>query len=158
MRFTDIPKKITGISCPIFGISWTPPKDEREIAKNILNFLEPRRVLFNPYNCEYSDHCVLSVIQIRNFLTEKLDSISDKSELDKIVRTMRKACNIFLNRLTFKEDRHNPDYQRISNLDLCLAELRSDFRRGIARICKAYGYDLEEDLAEMVYRYGRPND
>ena len=39
---------MTGLSCPIFGISWNPSEDETAIAARIIRYLEDRRVLFNP--------------------------------------------------------------------------------------------------------------
>ena len=43
MRFSEILNRLTGISCPVFGISWNPVDTERSIARRIIIFLEPRR-------------------------------------------------------------------------------------------------------------------
>ena len=34
----NILNKLTGISCPVFGISWNPDEAERDIAKRIIVF------------------------------------------------------------------------------------------------------------------------
>jgi hypothetical protein len=46
LKGKQIAKRLTGISTPIGGISWTPPVDERDVAKKLLVFLEDRRALF----------------------------------------------------------------------------------------------------------------
>src|SRR5579859_663151 len=89
LLFKEIASKITGFSTPVFGISWEPPKEDRETAKSVVNFLEDRRVLYNPTELEVPHHCVSSVLEIRQFLTEKMDSLDQNSELTKNLRTMR---------------------------------------------------------------------
>lgn len=49
MIFREIRERLTGISCPIFGVSWNPSETERTKAIKIIRFLEDRRVLYNPY-------------------------------------------------------------------------------------------------------------
>jgi len=81
MRFKDIANRITGFSVPIFGISWNPPEPEIDIAKRVLVFLEDRRVLYNPYHLEVVDHCIQSVLEIRDFMTDQIGNLSTKSKL-----------------------------------------------------------------------------
>jgi hypothetical protein len=45
MKLVEITSRLTGISCPVFGVSWTPPEPERAIARRVIAFLENRRVL-----------------------------------------------------------------------------------------------------------------
>lgn len=49
MRFTELLNRLTGISCPVFGVSWNPVDTERSIARRIIIFLELRRVLYIPH-------------------------------------------------------------------------------------------------------------
>ncbi|MDE2346796.1 MAG: hypothetical protein KGL13_10065, partial [Gammaproteobacteria bacterium] len=65
MKFKDIAARLTGISSPIFGVSWKPPETERSVAKRVIAFLEDRRVLYSPSEMEVPDHCVESVLDIR---------------------------------------------------------------------------------------------
>ncbi|WP_407027396.1 DUF6650 family protein [Escherichia albertii] len=62
MKFEQIYKNITGLSCPIFGIQWNAPIIETDEAKKIVIFLEDKRVLFNPVDMEGASHCTSSVI------------------------------------------------------------------------------------------------
>jgi len=65
LRGKSIANRLTGISTPIGGISWTPPVDERDKAKRLLTFLEDRRALYHPYNMEIGDYVVESILEIR---------------------------------------------------------------------------------------------
>src|SRR5260370_41813298 len=96
LLFKEIALKITGFTTPIFGVSWEPPNNEREIAKSVVTFLEDRRVLYNPTELEVPHHCISSVIEIRRFLTEKMNDLDQNGELAKNLRTMRAACRKFL--------------------------------------------------------------
>ena len=44
MKFREITSRLTGISSPIFGVSWNPPPAEVTIARRAIAFLEDRRV------------------------------------------------------------------------------------------------------------------
>jgi hypothetical protein len=57
MNTKQILSHLTGLSCPIFGISWNPTEPEISITKRVITFLEDRRVLYNPYDME----CLLFV-------------------------------------------------------------------------------------------------
>ena len=72
MRFTELLNRLTGISCPVFGVSWNPVDTERSIARRIIIFLEPRRVLYSAYDYESVCPCITSVTDIKNYLTSEL--------------------------------------------------------------------------------------
>ena len=99
MKFKDIIKRLTGISTPIFGVSWNPENTERDIARQVISYLEDRRVLYNPTEMECPDHCVQSVLQIREFLTSKIGELPEDTEISKSLRAMRAACRKFLNEI-----------------------------------------------------------
>ena len=48
MRFSEIATRLTGISTPIFGVSWTPAQSDVDAVRRTLVFLEDRRVLYAP--------------------------------------------------------------------------------------------------------------
>lgn len=99
MKFEDIVKRLTGISTPFFGVSWNPPEAERDIARRIIAFMEDRRVLYAPSEMEVPQHCVDSVIHIREFLTDEIGKLETDKEIAKSLRAMRAACRKFLSRV-----------------------------------------------------------
>jgi transposase-like protein len=72
MRFSEIAGRLNGVSTPIFGVSWTPPVSDVAVAREVIIFMEDKRVLYSPSDVEVPDHCVQSVIDMRRFLTEIL--------------------------------------------------------------------------------------
>jgi len=154
MKFKEIAKRITGISTPVFGISWNPESTERDLAKEVIAFLEDRRVLFVPSEVEIPMHCVESILKIRKFLTEKIGKLDHESELSKSLRAMRAACRKFLDRTGAKNDLilfgaqsgHYASWEFIS----AVGELRGVFGIHIARIAVTYGIDVEKDLASII--------
>lgn len=96
MQSNEIINRLTGLSSPIFGISWNPPKSEVSIAKKVITQLEDRRVLYNPSVMEMPEHCVISVLDIHKILTEELGQLSKETKLSESIRAMRNACRKFL--------------------------------------------------------------
>lgn len=154
MRYTELANRLTGISCPIFGVSWNPKDTERSIARRIIIFLEPRRVLYSPYEYETVHPCIDSVIEIRNYLTSQLENVDEKSNLNSYLRAMRSSCNKFLNKCPDREDFR---YRACMNGNIdnwiftsAIGELRGVFGVMIGQIAKAYGLDIEDDLSQII--------
>lgn len=96
MKITEILARLTGISTPVFGVSWEPTELERAAARRVIAFLEDRRVLYHPEQMEVPSHCVNSVLDIRRFLTEELGNLSSDDALAQNLSAMRAACRKFL--------------------------------------------------------------
>lgn len=152
LLFSQIASKITGFTTPIFGISWEPPKNELVIAKSVVTFLEDRRVLYNPTELEVPLHCISSVVEIRHFLTEKMNALDQNSELAKNLRTMRSACRKFLDSAQ-RLDRGLPFSHRSYDAWVfysSLGEMRGVFGFCLSQIVLSYGLDIEDDLASIL--------
>ena len=154
LLFKDVAAKLTGISTPFGGLSWQSSETERKIAKRVINFLEDRRILYNPGELELPQHCISSVVEIRHFLTEKIAELGEDSELVKNLKTMRLACRKFLDSAQpFERDHKLPlthvDY---NVLVFCsaLGEMRGTFGMCLAQILLSYELDIEEDLATIL--------
>lgn len=155
MKASDILNRLTGISCPVFGISWNPPETQRSIARKTILFLEARRVLFQELNAEFACHCVTSIIEIKDFLTSILPDISEGSELEGYIRSMRNACNTFLSKCPIENKKNKCDYCKPYTLEnmffvYALGELRGVFGIMIGQISKAFGIDVEDNLAQII--------
>ena len=59
-----------------------PVDTERAIARRIIIFLEPRRVLYSAYEYETTHPCITSVTEIRNYLTSQLENVDENSKLN----------------------------------------------------------------------------
>lgn len=64
--------RLTGLSTPVFGVSWQPSTAERDVASELLLRLEDRRVLYSPSEAEIPHHCVRSIVEVRYILSDNL--------------------------------------------------------------------------------------
>ena len=103
MKFKNIIKRLNGISNPVFGVSWNPSTTDKDQAREIIAFLEDRRVLYNPSEMEMPDYCVQSVIEIRRFITQKVGTVQG-AELQESLMAMRASCRKFLDMIGINED------------------------------------------------------
>jgi hypothetical protein len=155
VRFREILSRLTGISTPVFGVSWTPPEAEVARARRVLTFLEDRRVLYVDSEMELPDHCVQSVLRIREFLTSELgsmDSIDD--EFAGVLRAMRAACHKFLRTTQSLPDivRYGASPGHWANwaFNGALGELRGAFGIHIARMAALHGLGVEDGLSAIL--------
>jgi hypothetical protein len=165
--------RLRGISIPIGGISWDPPELDVTAARRVLTFLEDRRVLYDPARAEFTEYCITSVLEIRRFLTETLAGQERGEELTTHLKAMRGAGRRFLSWF----GPNQPDPRSMSQiapplpddpsqydlrgserqgfydpiLNQALGELRAAFGFHIAQIAVKYGFDLEDDLAQLAY-------
>lgn len=156
MNFSEVMSRVTGFSVPVFGISWNPPAAEITVAKQLIIFLEDRRVLYNDYELEMPEHYAMSVMKIRDYLTDLLKSLPSGSELEEHIRPMRNACRNFMNTV---EDK--PKHRLIMTNGFtggpeswvfctALGKLRADLGTRIGAIAVMHGLDVEDDLARIL--------
>jgi hypothetical protein len=149
LKFKDLLSRFEGVSTPLAGLQWQTSKSELARAKSVINFLEDRRVLYNPTELEMPDHCISSIIEIRHYLTQEIDGLSDKSQLKLTLKTMRAACRKFLDSSPTPHDGHYPGYSTwvfYSNLGW----LRGVFGSSLKEIVLACELEVEEDLASII--------
>lgn len=152
MRFSEIMRRLTGISAFGFGAEWQPPDSEFQHMREVLHFLEDRRVLYNPTWAESPDHCVQSVLQIREFLTAQLPNFSDQDTVDSL-RAMRAACRKFISATEEPGLLHNAFHSgHWANWHFlaALGELRGVIGIHIAKLAAKYKIDIEDDLAVIL--------
>lgn len=163
MRPSEIAARMTGFSTPFFGLSWNPPTADREVARRVLAFLEDRRVLYSPYEVELADQCVMSVIDIRRFLTDVIGHGGVADELAIALRAMRGACRQFLSELQIAVDDGNALVDTLGHfprgyqnglqdfmLNQALGRLRGVFGMYVAQVAVAYDIDIEDGLASIL--------
>lgn len=96
-------------------------------------------------------HCTQSIIEIRTELTKFLQPLPEKSNLKEQLKLMRKACQDFNDTV---------GYPKFSQLDLpiqksilerALFKLREKFGSSVAEVAIAYGLDVDDGLAVILY-------
>lgn len=155
MKFKEIANRLTGISCSVFGVQWNPPELDVTKARRVLTFLEDRRVLYNPDSVEVPEHCVRSVIEIRQMLTSELGSLDSDSELSHSLRAMRSACRKFLDTAHENDGRIITDSRHHGHWTSwiffpALGEMRGVFGIYIAILALQYGLDIEGKLGSIL--------
>jgi hypothetical protein len=151
MKFADLARRLTGISTPVIGISWQPEPSETDAARRVLVFLEDRRVLYEPSELEVPEHCVESVLRIREYLTKELGDLDGDSPLGSNLRAIRAACRKFLRMVDGHRPRLYPPgaYQRWV-FDSALGELRGVVGVHVALIAERYGIEVDTDLSRIL--------
>lgn len=155
MKFQEIISRVTGLSAPIFGIQWNPPEADCVAAKRVLTFLEDRRVLYVPSEMETPNHCVESVLRIREMLIGELGNLPATTELSMSLRSMRAACRKFLATVE-ADDRRAVSFGAEQGhfaswiFNGAVGELRGVFGVHIARLAVSHGLDVERELASIL--------
>lgn len=149
VSFKTIALNITGISTPVFGVSWNPPQDKRKIAQRLIAFLEDRRALYQPYHLEHGPWVSESILEIRRELTDILKTCPQDEALVEPLRAMRASCRKYLDAVDPHARRVEYSYRGELLFASALGELRGVFGLHLARICVAFGIDVEAELASM---------
>ncbi|OPX92444.1 MAG: hypothetical protein A4E58_03321 [Syntrophorhabdus sp. PtaB.Bin006] len=134
--------KLTGISTPFGGISWKFEKSEKEVAKQLITFLEDRRVLRQRLGHAGTItgspphlRAVKSVMEIRDRLRDDLEKVDTDSILGQSMRAMRHACRRFLSRAEIEA----PGETYTQDLD----ELRRVFSENMLHIGETFGFAID---------------
>jgi len=153
MKFKEIIKRLTGISSPIFGVSWNPENTSTDVARRVISFLEDRRVLYNPSEMEVPQHCIESVLEIRNFFTDQIPQTTEKDLLDSL-KALRVACRKFLDSVSSRDDiipfGNHRGHWASWEFNGAVGELRGVFGIHIAKIAAMYGLDVEDNLSKIL--------
>lgn len=154
MRVWDLKGRLTGLSVVgVGGASWQPREPDRALAQRILTFLEDRRVLYSPWECELPEHCVASVLEIRRFLTHELGAAGDRPAVTDNLRAMRAACRQFLDQTApVMQHHHGPIGQGTAEwiFNQSLGELRARVGTHIAVLADRFGLEVEDGLERTL--------
>ena len=144
IAFKEIASRITGISIPVFGVSWTPPESEREIVRETLIFLEDRRALYNDFAHELDHEVSQSVLAIRSELTATLRRLPENSEAAPCFKAMRAACREYL-------DNARPrSFGGPFSFMTELGKLRAMIGVQVAYLAVKYGIDVDGELVRVI--------
>ena len=147
VSFKKIAKSITGVSTPVFGVSWNPPESDRDFARNLIIYLEDRRALFYPYHMETPFHVNESILEIRKYLTEIIQNLDENSELIPNLKAMRAACRKYLDVSPMTNKRYRSFGPENAT---ALGDLRGVFGINLAEVSVKYGIDIDKELEEIL--------
>lgn len=154
MKVLEIMRRIKGFSTPLGGVDWDLPLPQRAIAEKTVVYLEDRRVLTMPRGVEHAvleaDHCIASVLQIRETLTQLLMDPDTGDDLTENLKAMRAACRRFLDSVGPNHSRQVRGHFETATFGAALGELRAVFGIQLGVIAARYKLDLSEDLAAIL--------
>ncbi|MEV6651734.1 DUF6650 family protein [Streptomyces sp. NPDC051219] len=155
MRASEIMRRIKGFSTPLGGLDWEAPVPQRVVAKRVLVYLEDRRVLTTERGFAESlrdpEHCVASVLQIREMLTQILMEPDTSEELADHLKVMRAACRRYLNRVGTNDSvGRQPTRLRSASYGAALGELRAVFGIQLGVIATRYKLELSGGLEALL--------
>lgn len=145
--------RVTGIGGFGFSVNWEKVDGDEQIARNVIAFLEDRRVLFADRHGEDEMYCVQSAIASRVFLTEQLARAKPGKSLAMSIKAMRAAFRHFVeisgpNGRDFRNLRHG--YWDTDPFSLALGELRGQVGQHLLLIAYHYGIEVEDELAAIL--------
>jgi hypothetical protein len=142
-------RSITGFSIPIFGLQWTPPKDEREDIRALLTFLEDRRALYNPTSWEEPDRVYRSVQEIRGHLTDFIPKLAETSNANGHVLSMRRACRKYVDSMDRLGGATRSMHWHDREFLQALGEWRAVMGLHIAALSEIYGVVVQPELLSI---------
>jgi len=139
---------------PNAGINLKATKTDRRRALELLNYLEAKRILYDSIPNERVDHSIYSVIEIRNYITDKVIVFKRDTKLTKYCSEFRSACNDFL---TITQDFGNLEQlaktlppEEWRKFGVAVRHLRRRFAFFLAMIVSAYHISIDERFARII--------
>ena len=146
ITFKKIASRITGVSIPVFGVSWNPPESERKIVRETFIFLEDRRVLYNDFAHEVDQEVAESVLEIRTELTAALKRMDEGAEAVASFKAMRAACREYLDTTRRQGRSWGGPFSFMTQL----GRLRAIMGVHVAYLAVKYGIDIDGELARAI--------
>ncbi|MGE4318639.1 MAG: DUF6650 family protein [Deferribacterales bacterium] len=144
--------RLTGISFPFGGISWEKKKSERDYVKELLSFLEDRRVLYVPCEAEVPRYAYESVQEIRKFLTQYMINVGEKSYIYPHLKALRAECVRTI--IALEKDGgwiiSGNGLGNAIHLNSELGRLRGIFGVQLAILCNDLDVDISENLVTIL--------
>jgi hypothetical protein len=157
-RLKELALRLTGIGSPWVSAQWNPPPAQRAVAKRVIALLEDKRVLYANYAWEEPRHCALSVLDIREALTQELGNLEPGIEIADTLRALRAACRKFLTAMGSEDGAGRPRYRDDRDFLTALGEFRAVVGVHTAIIAAKFGVPVEGELASTLPLADDPNE
>lgn len=143
-----LPWRLTGVSTSIVGIQWEYNDGDREVVRRVLNALEDRRVLFRQYGAESPKHCVMSAIQIREILTDEINTRGISDSLELALKDLRAVFTAFTDAMDGEDGKGSGLNMFV--FTAALATLRSLVGERLSVLCTDYNIEIVGRLRQIV--------
>ena len=123
-------------------------KTERQLAQELVVFLENKRVLYAQHAWEVPTECIDSVMDMRRYLTDKINDTEDAT-LDSDLKKIRRACINFLSACTNHKNGHRDmRYIPRDEFEHNLSSFRQSVSGIILPLVVKYRLSVEPDLLD----------
>jgi hypothetical protein len=145
-------RRLSGISSPVGGISWTPTADERQIVYKLLQRLGNRRLIRHHHGGFEYPAVVRSLEIMRSNVTDALAELSPESGARPLLEDIRTALHAFQDLLQeeYPQDRYRYDLgteaSPTSEVLEALQEMRSIVGRQVGRLSQIHEIPLSDTL------------
>jgi hypothetical protein len=133
------------------GISGEYNPSVKDFYRNLLVYLESKRVLFNPGAVEQKEHCIASVLEMKQTLASSVMGMSFTDKELQPIRDIIEACNNYLDKVgIFNGHGFIIDHQDWEWFNMspngALGSLRMGFRSVIENIERDYGLKYNKEI------------
>jgi hypothetical protein len=149
---SNFTRRVSGISTPVGGISWTPSADERQIVYKLLQRLGDRR-LIRHYHGGFEYPAVVRSLEImRTNVTDALTALSPESHARPLLEDIRTALHAFQDLLQeeYPQDKYRYDSgaeaSPTSEVLEALQEMRSIVGQKVERLGQIHEIPLGDTL------------
>lgn len=152
MRFSEVVSRLTGVSCPVFGVSWKAPEPDRVAARRVLSAIEGRPQLYDRRFNASPAQCVRSVAAFCDDVSRELAALPDGSHLIPVLRGLRSACNCFasavgpVDGVVVTYGAMSGHYAKAA-FGQAMQALTAEIRAETTNLVAAYGLDVDDRLA-----------
>ena len=144
----ELISRLIGIQTPVGGIDWKPPAEEKKMAKRILEDLAQQQILWDTYGLSIGSFVTQAILEMRDRLQSKLQSLSCNSTMLEGLHAMLAACRKFLDMNQSPRSGYGSPYE--AQLHSTLGELRALFGIHITRIACAYDLEVAPTLEGIL--------
>jgi hypothetical protein len=139
-------RRLGSLSLPVIGggLGWTTEPGEYEVVRDLFGEVGALRVLSFPMEGEGEEYVNHSILNIRNELTSALKRLPDRSASGPNIRSMRDACNKYL--------QATPGPEGYRGLRPHFEEALWLWRETVYEDVKSIAYGLDLDEAHRVMR------
>jgi len=154
-------RRLTGLTFPTVlgtgggGATWNIEVGDQSLARSVLQYLEDRRVLYDPIEAEVPRYCRESVQEIRVRLASFIAD-SHSPELRNPLRAIQAACRQFLTDAPALDRPPSRNYMPRNYMEdqwvfnQALGEFRARAGTCIAVIIESFDVDVDEHLAQIM--------